>query len=70
MTEQKMYWLNEKDSFEDLRDDMYESKLKGLRFGRKSSPHRLYIVTSESAEVVIEELRYYGYTVREITNYD
>lgn len=70
MTEMKMFWLNENNSFDELREDMEQTSLKGFRLGRKANPHRLYVVSKESAEVVIKEIRYAGYTVKEITNYD
>lgn len=65
----RMFWLNEKDSVGVLAENIKETNLKNCQAGIRAS-RGLYVLSDESAEVVIHELRNVGYTVKAITNHD
>lgn len=80
----KMFWLGaQADSTQTLQEDIdtfafLKNYKVGFRAntgrfhkaGSRGNPRRYYVVSNESAEYVIEQLRKAGYQVLEITNYD
>ncbi|AIA64939.1 hypothetical protein AVV44_gp140 [Cronobacter phage S13] len=68
----KMFWLgNQPDCVEELQDQLSDyTMLKNYKVGYRANPRRYYVVSQESAEYVIEQLRKAGYQCLEITNYD
>lgn len=72
MTEIKRYWIKQQCHTYRVRDMLNEHRFKGYRFGFVGTGEnkRNYVVTNESAELVIEKLRSIGLTVTEITNHD
>lgn len=68
----KMFWLgNQADCVNTLQEDIDTfAFLKNYKIGYRANPRRYYVVSQESAEYVIEQLRKAGYQVLEITNYD
>lgn len=68
----KMFWLgNQLDCVDTLKEDIETfTMLKSYKLGYRANPRRFYVVSQESAEYVIDELRKAGYQITEITNYD